>query len=301
MKKLFKWLAILVAGVVVLIIIAGIGIYVMSNSHFNKKYDIMPETVEIPSDSASVVEGRRLFVTRGCVDCHGENGEGSIFIDNPAPGTVVGVNLTQGEGGLPENYSATDYVRALRHGVGSDGRGLVIMPSHEYTHYNDIDIGRLVAYMQAMEPIDNELPQTSVGPIFRMLVVTGAAPILPVEIIDHNAEKPEIIPPAPTKEYGKYLSVGCIGCHGDDLSGGPVPGLPPDYPPGANLTPHQSTGIGSWTKDDFFKAMREGKRPDGSEINPFMPWPAMSKMTDTELEALWVYLLTVPEKEFGNR
>ena len=48
--------------------------------------------------------------------------------------------------------------------------------------------------------------------------------------------------------------------------------------------------------------MREGKRPDGTDINPVaMPWPAFSQMTDTELAALWLYLETLPPTPYGNR
>jgi hypothetical protein len=39
--------------------------------------------------------------------------------------------------------------------------------------------------------------------------------------------------------------------------------------------------------------MREGRRPDGSEISEFMPWRFMSAMQDDELEAIWMYLRSV--------
>lgn len=40
----------------------------------------------------------------------------------------------------------------------------------------------------------------------------------------------------------------------------------------------------------FVQAMRQGKRPDGSEIHPFMPWRTMGQLRDDELHALWTYL-----------
>jgi hypothetical protein len=81
------------------------------------------------------------------------------------------------------------------------------------------------------------------------------------------------------------------------LSGGPTLG-PPGTPPASNLTP---TGIGHYTKQDFARALREGKRPDGTEISTFMPWRVFAGMTDDEVTALWNYLQTVPPMEFGNR
>lgn len=60
--------------------------------------------------------------------------------------------------------------------------------------------------------------------------------------------------------------------------------------------------MGSWTEQDFFAVMREGKRPNGAIINSeFMPWKATMNMSDDEIRALWLYLRTVPPKEVGNR
>ena len=76
--------------------------------------------------------------------------------------------------------------------------------------------------------------------------------------------------PALSAGYGRYLAdvSGCHGCHGFGLSGGRVAG-PPDVPIAANLTP---AGLGAWTQADFVRAIREGRRPDGTSIHPFMPW-----------------------------
>lgn len=46
----------------------------------------------------------------------------------------------------------------------------------------------------------------------------------------------------------------------------------------------------NWTLADFTTALRTGKRPDGSELNPVMPWKLTALMTDQEIEALWNYL-----------
>jgi len=98
---------------------------------------------------------------------------------------------------------------------------------------------------------------------------------------------------------GRYLAdiAGCHGCHGTGLSGGPVAG-PPGLPPASNLT---TAGIGDWTEADFVRAMRNGRRPDGSSLDPFMPWEVFGKMTDDELHALWLYLRSVPARAFGNK
>ena len=56
----------------------------------------------------------------------------------------------------------------------------------------------------------------------------------------------------------------------------------------------------SWSESDFIRALREGKRKDGTAINRMMPWRAYGQMTDTELKAVWAYLQTVPAVEKGN-
>jgi mono/diheme cytochrome c family protein len=110
-------------------------------------------------------------------------------------------------------------------------------------------------------------------------------------------------PPAPpegvTAEYGHYLAeiAGCIHCHGPNLAGGPLPGVP-DAPPAANLTP---AGLKRWKEADLFKAIHQGEKPDGSRINAFMPWQDYRHMSTLQLKALWLYLKTVPPVPSKNQ
>jgi hypothetical protein len=60
-------------------------------------------------------------------------------------------------------------------------------------------------------------------------------------------------------------------------------------------------GIGAWSEGDFFRALREGVRPDGSHLDEFMPWSVYAHMSDDEVRALWQYLRSVPAREFGNK
>jgi cytochrome c553 len=82
-------------------------------------------------------------------------------------------------------------------------------------------------------------------------------------------------------------AAGCRGCHGPELAGGGGP------PPGtSNITP---VGIGPWTERDFITAIREHKRPDGTPIGAVMPL-AYGQMSDTDLQAIFAYLKSVPAK-----
>ncbi len=70
-------------------------------------------------------------------------------------------------------------------------------------------------------------------------------------------------------------------------------------PPAANLTPGGE--LAGWSDADIMRALREGKRPDGSALNPFMPWKATRYMTDDEIAALVRYLRSVPAQAYHTR
>lgn len=302
MKKLLKWVAILLGCVVLLIAIALGFVYFKSNAGINTVYDVTPASVTIPpADSATLALGEHIAITRGCQDCHTANLGGQVFIEDPALGTLIATNLTSGTGGVGSRYNDLDWVRGIRHGIDPDGRPLFFMPSHEYYFFSDTDLGALIAYLKQLDPVDNELPASTVGLLGRALYVAGQFPLLPAELIDHEAPRPEAPLPGLTVDYGRYMAVGCMGCHGEGFSGGPIPGVPPNWPPAANLTPHES-GLADWSEEDFFALMRTGKRPDGQDINPeFMPWAPLSQMTDEEIGSIWMFLQSLPPTAKGNR
>jgi hypothetical protein len=63
----------------------------------------------------------------------------------------------------------------------------------------------------------------------------------------------------------------------------------------ANLTSDENTGIGIWTEEMFFRAMRTGKHMGQSRpIMPPMPWPGIGQMTDDDLRAIFAYLKSTP-------
>jgi hypothetical protein len=63
----------------------------------------------------------------------------------------------------------------------------------------------------------------------------------------------------------------------------------------ANLTPDKANGLGGWKAEDFIKTMRTGKHLGvGRDILPPMPWQNVALMTDSDLRALYAYLLSVP-------
>jgi mono/diheme cytochrome c family protein len=178
------------------------------------------------------------------------------------------------------------------------------MPSHEYWHLSDEDLAAVISFIRSARPVDRTWPAPSVGPLPRVMAVLDQMDLLPAEKIDHNAPRPPAPKPGPTAEYGEHMVVtgGCMGCHGPTLSGGAIPAHPPEFPPAGNLTPDKATGLGTWTEGDFFRLLREGKRPDGRQIDPrYMPWKYTAQLTDDEIRAIWLYLQTIEAKPKGNR
>jgi hypothetical protein len=75
----------------------------------------------------------------------------------------------------------------------------------------------------------------------------------------------------------------------------------PSWPPAGNLTPH-ADGLEAWTYADFVRAMREGRKPDGADL--LEPMSTATNFTrnfsDTEIEALWTYLESLPPTPTPN-
>jgi mono/diheme cytochrome c family protein len=110
-------------------------------------------------------------------------------------------------------------------------------------------------------------------------------------------------------ERGKYLVTlgSCTDCHtpgyffgkpdmtrqlGGSEVGFEIPGLGVFH--GPNLTPDKATGLGSWSEAEIVTAIQTGKRPDGRELAPIMPWQAFAKLTKQDAQAIAVYLKSLP-------
>lgn len=282
------------------LVIAGL-IYVISSFRLNRKYAIPPlPELSFSSDSIILAKGKHLATsTVNCVQCHGEDLGGKVYVDAGALGIVVGSNLTSGKGGIGKTFSDKDWIRAIRHGVRRDGSSLLVMPSETFIHMNEPDLSALISYLKHLPPVYRELPPTKLGFLGRAMLLMGKLSILVAEKTPHQTPLARLSPDSAIA-YGRYLAdiSGCRGCHGQNLSGGRVIG-PPGTPMAANLTPRGD--IGSWTETEFVYSLRTGKRPNGKPIDNFMPWQLAGRMSDEELHAIWLYLQSVPARETGNR
>jgi mono/diheme cytochrome c family protein len=102
---------------------------------------------------------------------------------------------------------------------------------------------------------------------------------------------------------GKALAIAgdCVACHtakgGAPFAGGLALQTPFGAIRTANITPDIGTGIGTWSADDFARAMHEGRRPDGTYLYPAFPYPYYTKVTRGDLDAIYAYLRTLPPVE----
>jgi mono/diheme cytochrome c family protein len=292
-------LAAAAAAILVAACAAAAVVYIVSERKLNARWPFAAVSIRVSDDAAAVERGEHLFRAVGsCTLCHGEDGGGSVYVENPSLGRVVGPNLTRGRGGLGSRFQTADWERAIRQGVHEDGRSMIVMPTEVFVNLSDEDMSALIAYLTRLPPVDRELPATRLYFVGRAMLAAGALDILvaPKTTPQYRVDDA----PLGTPQHGRYLAniSGCHGCHGYGLSGGRVAG-PPDLPPASNLTP--SGPLSSWTEADFRRLMREGRRPDGSMLHEFMPWRQFSLMSDAELASLWLYIRSVPPRTSGSR
>lgn len=295
MRRILKWAGIVVGGLVGLILITIVVLYFVGTAKINRTFQVRVAEVVIPTDQAAIERGEHfLEAVAFCQKCHTQNLGGEVVSDDLF-GVYAPRNLTSGRGGIGETFNDIDYVRAIRHGIGRDGKTLLFMPTEIYSEISDADLGAIIAYLKSLPPVDNELPDTSLSVITRILTGVNSSG-LSASLIVHDAPRPAEPVPGVTREYGEYLAFSCSRCHGDNLAGGTVGGFEPDAPKAPNITPGGAPG--NWNQAQFVSTMRTGVTPSGRVLDPeFMPWLYFTKMTDDELNAVWLYLESLPARE----
>jgi mono/diheme cytochrome c family protein len=300
-KRLLKVSAIVIG---LLVVAAGIAFAVaihMGNRKFEHTYEIKVVPVAFVKDAASLKQGKYLFESRGCAECHGADGRGIVFLDTPEGLYVKSPNITAGRGSVVADYTEGDWVRAIRHGVNPKGHALFVMPSEDYNRLSDADFAALVAYTRSLPPVPGAAAEIRMPLIVKALYGAGLIPDA-AEKIDHRLPPSPSVPVAMNAEYGSYVTNMCMGCHGATLAGGTIAGGSPDWPPAANLTPGRGSVMPRYdTAEKFTAMMRTGKRPDGTEVSRAMPFASLRTLNDVDLEAMYAHLKTLPPRGTGER
>ena len=258
-----------------------------------------------------VARGRRTAAIL-CAPCHLDRAKGAYSgraMSRAAPrfGVVYSPNITQDrQHGIGE-WSDGEISYLLRTGVARDGRYTPAwMP--KFSLLADEDLADVIAFLRSDDPQVRAapVPDRPCEPSF----LTKAHATLVARPLPYPAA-PIVAPPVGDRVgYGRYLvtaMMDCHGCHSKSFMG--LDALAPEKSEGflgggnpmsdpkgrriysANLTP-DPTGLGTWTEDDFRRAMKTGLRPDRRPLRP--PMPLRPELTDDEVSAMWAYLRTVP-------
>jgi mono/diheme cytochrome c family protein len=212
----------------------------------------------------------------------------------PLPYFLVCPNITPDRETGAGSWSDHQLARAIREGVGHDGRILhITMPYWNFRYLTDEDLASIIVFLRSLPAVHHVLPK-------RNLVVQP--------VIDW---RPEVQPPPLSSEaplaalHGEYLvHIGtCTGCHTTaDAENRPVPGMlfgggrvfvrPWGTAASANLT-HDPSGIGYYDEAQFVRTIRTG-RVGARSLNRTMPYPLYRNLSDVDLKAIFAYLRTLP-------
>lgn len=264
--------------------------------------------------------GEYLFWAGGCASCHaaprGEACDASRTKDDlqlvggrclKTPfGTFHVPNITPDkETGIGE-WSADDFVKAMRKGTAPDGSNLYpAFPYASYQRMTRADLLDLKAYLDTLPAVASQVPEHELSLPYS---IRAGLSVWKSLYLDGKTFKPDPAKPAPVNR-GAYLVNGpghCGECHtprgtlgGMDrsqwLAGAPNPEGEGTVP---NLTPHE-TGLGTWSEKDIAYALETGLTPSGDSMGGSMRkvQENMAKLTKEDREAIAAYLKSLPAIE----
>jgi mono/diheme cytochrome c family protein len=289
------------------------GIYVASRQ--NLRFDHELPAIRASTDPAVVVRGEYL-VRRlaNCSYCHGDpkrlrdvlHGNESVALsggrtwDIP-PGKFRAYNITPDHETGIGAASDGELARALRYGIGRDGRAL--LPFMELQGLADDDLGAVVSYLRTQAPVANAVPPHEITLLGKIVKATLLA-----DPVGPSAPPPKVAPRGATVENGKYLVefvANCWACHTErsqktgELVGPRFGGgrLEDELEPAKrfwnapNLTSHPTGRVGQMGEAAFLARMKGGRV---YELSP-MPWNSFARLADDDLRAIYRYLRTVPK------
>lgn len=288
------WVRVTLAGVVILLLLVAITIATLlwvGERRRARQVELPPLAAPAFTDDAAARQrGAYLYASRGCADCHGADGAGRVLVDNGSL-RIKGSAIHSGPGSVTLHYRPEDWDRLLRHGVKPDGTPAMIMPSEDYNRFSDADLAALVSYVRSLPPAGGGAAELVLPLPVRVLYGAGLIEDAAAKI-DHRAPVQPPVAEGITLEHGRYVAHMCQGCHGPALAGGRIPGGPPEWPPASPLSGPGSAMAHYPSAESLIALFRSGKRADGSAVQ-VMPFGSLSKMNDTDLRALHLYLKTL--------
>lgn len=297
-------LALLLGGFATFIAIKGI-------PTFDVQIPANVASLSVPADSALVDRGAKI-ATLLCNECHrGADGRltGQVLPDLPAEfGTLASYNITQDPVHGIGAWTDGELYYFLRTGLRKDGTWAPpYMP--KFPLMADEDIHAIIAWLHSDAPSlaadSRENPPNKPNFLVKFLCNVVFKP-MPMPA------KPISIPDTTDQvAFGRYVAdavCACYACHSEDFKtmnelepeksggfyggGNPMLNKKRELVPSANITMDKETGIGNWTQQQFYEAVKFGKNPRGGAL--YYPMFPHTTLTDTEVNAIWAYLQTVP-------
>lgn len=252
----------------------------------------------------------------GCLDCHsirdwsafagpitGNPGGGGEKFGKEIgfPGIIYTPNITPYNLG---GWTDGEIFRSITAGVDKDGNALFpIMPYHHFGQMDKEDIYSIIAYIRTLDTIKNNTAARKLN--------------FPLNFLVNTMPKEAQLKPKPDQNnqlaYGGYLvnAAGCLDCHSKKDKGGlaknPAFGGGKEFKQMAgivrspNITFDRETGIGHWTKDTFVNRFKvyagnsyKSSKYTKDDLNSPMPWHTYSGLTKEDLEAIYMYLQSLP-------
>jgi mono/diheme cytochrome c family protein len=249
-----------------------------------------------------------------CGNCHSpRDSQGKIIADKALSGGLTfdtpaflatAPNITPDvETGIG-SWSEAEIKRALIEGVRPDHGKLsgvalaAIMPANFYKALLPEDLTAIVAYLRSVKPVHNEVAT----PVYRLPV--HRVPYPPAEAGFTQAMMSDPV------KHGAYLAtIGhCMECHSawsrgaQDYTTGlgkggrtfPLREGSAETSTAANITSHQTAGIGGWSETEITRAIRQGVARDGHALKPPMAFAFYAGLKDADVKDVVAYLRTVP-------
>ena len=278
MAKALRWAGYGLGSLVVLVLIAAAAVWIIASAKLHASVQARPEHVGKPTP-AQLADAERQARTLGCFSCHGEGLRGNKMFDQPNVGTIWAPNLTR----VASQATDEQLARAIRQGIGVDGRRLFIMPSEVFQHLDGQEVGALVAMMRGLPRGGADTPPNVYGLLGRFGIVMGKFRTAPELVTKYAVEEPR--PVGAQFEAGRQLAITkCSGCHGPGLEGQEVePGI---------VSPDLAIA-GAYDVGAFKKLLRTGVPAGGRRLKMMGPTARsdLSHLNDSEIAQLHSYLV----------